>query len=556
MDLKESVIDKVKTAARAAFAVDVQPNLTVPDEKFGDYATNIALQIAGQVQANPREVAEGIVLEMKKLGLDGEVAGPGFINIRVSDADLWALANQDATRPYVEQSWVVEYSCPNYFKELHAGHLYQTLFGDSLALLLERAGAKVHRTTFGADVGLSAARAIWGILKHLGGEYPEKLADIPEDERTKFIASRYVDGATADSVRDDETAKAEIAAINKRIYEMHAAGDTESSFAKVYFETRKWCKDYFLELYGMLRVHEFEKYYPESATEQRGKTTVREYLDKGVFKESDGAVVFEGERFGLHTRVFINSAGLPTYEAKDIGLIQIEKDDFDYHHRVLVTGSEQAEYMKVVWKAMDQIVPGSEAEMTHLTNGIIKFGDGKKMSSRLGNVTSAVDVVNTIRELVGHSDDAERDEHIALGALKYEFLKYRLGGDIAFDPEASVSLQGHSGPYLQYALVRARAILVQSDARGVVKDLVDAERSLVRKLTEYESTIMKATKEYQTHYLANYLYELAGVFNKFYEQSRVLGDPREATRLSIIDRYELVLSEGLGLLGIVAPEKM
>lgn len=553
--MADKIAKVVEEIVASNFKVKIVPQITIPEEQFGDFTSNVAMQIAGKLQKKPYEIAESIANSLQNLGYEASVAGPGFVNIRVQDEELIdSLVNQP-DRQLEGQSWVVEYSCPNYFKELHAGHLYQTLFGDVIARLIERAGADVHRVTFGADVGLSAARAIWGILQFLGGEYPEKLAEIPVEERTKFIASRYVDGAKADSVDNDEKAQKEIAEINKRIYEMHASGDTESAFARVYFECRGWCKDYFLRLYEMLKVDEFEKYYPESSTERRGKETVRANLPN-VFKESDGAIVFEGEQFGLHTRVFINSAGLPTYEAKDIGLILIEKDDFAFDRRVLVTGNEQAEYMKVVWRAIDQIEPGVEAQMTHLTNGIIRFGDGKKMSSRLGNVTSAVDVVNTVRELVGDSGDKDRDEKIALGALKYEFMKYRLGGDIAFDPQESVSLQGNSGPYLQYALVRARSILSKSEMRAKPTKLDSSERSLARALVQFEEKIQEATRDYQPHVLCTYLYDLAGIFNKFYEVSRVVGDEREAQRLYLVESYSNTLYEGLKLLGIEAPEKM
>ncbi len=548
----------VAEVVSALFEVALDVQLSVPEAQFGDFATNVAMQLAGRLGKSPKEIAEQVVGKLTEKGYEASIAGPGFINIVVSDELLLNEAAQREVKLYDGESVVVEYSCPNYFKEVHTGHLYQTLVGDVLARLIERAGALVHRTNFGADVGLSAARAVWGILEYLGGEFPEKLDQIPAEKRTEFIARRYVAGASADTDETDVAASEAIKTVNKQIYEMHASGDTSSAFAQVYFTCREWCREYFLALYNEFQVDEFEKYYPESATESTGVAAVRMGLEKGVFVQSDGAVVFAGEAFDLHTRVFITSAGLPTYETKDIGVILLERQDFAFDKRILMTGTDQLVYMKVVWKALEQLQPGIEAKMTHLTNGTIRFGDGKKMSSRLGNVTRAVDVLETVREIVGRSEDTERDERIVLGAIKYEFLKYKLGGDIAFDPEESVSLQGNSGPYLQYALVRARSILAKKSTESTEApgSLEADERRLVRKLSEYRSVIEKATREYLPHYICTYLYELAQEFNRFYEHNHVLGSERETIRLGLVGMYATTLEHGLQLLGIHAPEKM
>lgn len=160
-------------------------------------------------------------------------------------------------------------------------------------------------------------------------------------------------------------------------------------------------------------------------------------------------------------------------------------------------------------------------------------------------------------DAVGESGDAVRDEQIYLGAVKYEFLKHRLGGDIAFDPEGSVSLQGNSGPYLQYALVRAKSILAKSTlSPSDVTDLEQGERHLVRKLAEYQLVLNQSTIDYAVHPICSYLYELAQEFNKFYENNLVVGDPRETTRLSLVQAYADTLADGLSILGIQAPDKM
>ncbi len=552
----ERIQNSIAAAVKQLYELDAVVTLVKPDPQFGDAASNIALQLAGKVGRSPQQIAGELAQHLHTSDdiAKVDVAGPGFINVWFSDSFLWAAANVRSSNVFKGQNFVIEYSCPNYFKELHAGHLYQTVYGNAIARMVERAGATVHRTNFGADVGLSAARALWGIVQHLGGEFPEKLEEIPIAERTKFIAARYVDGAKADT-SDDTLASEDIMSVNKRIYAMHASGDTESAFARIYFTTREWCRQYFIQLYEDLEVDAFEKYYPESSTESRGVSEVRSRVGS-VFAESQGAVVYEGEKDGLHTRVFITKEQLPTYETKDLGLILIEMEDFAFDKRVLLTGREQSEYMKVVWRAADKVLPGVEAKMTHLTNGLIRFGDGQKMSSRLGNVTTAMDVIRSVKDAVEDSGDEIRNRQVYLGALKYELLKYKLGGDIAFDPKNSVSLQGNSGPYLQYALVRANSILSKVSATVVPSDFDEAERKLVQKLAQYHDVIEEATRQFETHTICNYLYELAGVFNTFYEKNRVVEHEREATRAALVSTYKQALEDGLFLLGIAAPERM
>lgn len=196
--------------------------------------------------------------------------------------------------------------------------------------------------------------------------------------------------------------------------------------------------------------------------------------------------------------------------------------------------------------------------MTHLTNGTVRFGDGTKMSSRLGNVSRAADVIEMVRTKVRDLvQDESQIEAVTLGAIKYVFAKYRLGGDIAFDVEETVSLNGNSGPYLQYAHARARSILRKANQQPTTEgDLDENERQLLRKLGEYHEVLERAGRELMTHHICTYLYELAQTFNRFYESSRIIGDEREALRLGLVQHYAATLADGLQLLGITAPEQL
>ncbi len=561
--MKQDLAQAIAKAVKDLFNADVAIELTRPDEQFGNFATNIALQLSKQVGKNPREIAEELAIKLRagspEIITDISVAGPGFLNVTLSDKGIVdaVIAPNAADRfaKYDGKLVVLEYSDPNPFKVLHAGHLYQGVIGDAIANLLKLAGVDLHCVNFGGDVGLHVGKTMWAILQELGGEHPEKLADIPQDQRSEWMAKAYVKGTQA--YEDDETAKQEIIELNKRVYQVHADDDHESPFAQVYWTCRTWSYDYFDAFYARVGSH-FEKYYPESSTATLGLETIRAHIEKGVYEESDGAIVFKGEPYGLHTRVFINSNGLPTYEAKDVGLTMAKWRDYKFDQTIIITGNDIIEYMKVVLKSIEQYEPELVHRTTHLTHGNVKLAGGVKMSSRKGNFLRAVDVLDTVAE-AGREATGRDDEATTLGAIKYAFLKQRLGPDVIFDPKESVSLEGNSGPYLQYAHARARSVLAKSDkqyALGEVDNLEADERSLVRKLSEYSEVIDKAVAELMPHHICGYLYELAQTFNRFYEKNRVIGDAREAVRLALVEQYASTLKDGLELLGITAPDRM
>ncbi len=554
----QQIRDLIAAKVQELFGVETDVILTRPDEQFGDYATNVALQLAKPVGDNPRQIAEQLVNSLSHADIKSvEVAGPGFINITLSDTALLALAGSEPTKTLAGKTVVAEYSDPNPFKVLHAGHLYTSVVGDAIASLLERAGARVHRVNFGGDVGLHVGKTMWAILQKLGGEYPENLDGISPDGQVEWLSGAYISGTNA--YEDDAQAKDEIIALNKRIYGIHAENDHESPLAQIYWTTRQWSYDYFDRFYARIGS-KFEKFYPESGVAELGLKTVREQQEKGVFVQSDGAVVFRGEDYGLHTRVFINSDGIPTYEAKDIGLIMAKWQDYNFDKSVVITGNEQAQYMAVVLKAIEQFMPELARATTHLTHGMVKLQGGVKMSSRKGNILGARVVLDAAYQ-ANKAATGQDSQETALAAVKYSFLKSRMGGDIIYDPAESVALEGNSGPYLQYAHARARSILRKAqnetgDWGLETGDLQPDERSLVRKLGEYAEVVGLATQELMPHHICTYLYELAQGFNRFYEKNRVIGDERQDARLYLVKKYADTLGQGLNLLGIHAPEQM
>lgn len=559
--MEEELEQAVAQACQNLFDIDdVKVELSRPSEQFGDYATNIALQLAGKLHKNPREVAEALAVKVREnLGdkvADVSVAGPGFLNIKLSDSALVAAAAQAPayrSSQYKGKVVVSDYSDPNVFKALHVGHLYTTIVGDAIMNLVEHAQAESHRTNYGSDVGLPAARAMWGITKYIGGDDPAKLPDVPVKERADWLSQRYVAGTEADET--NEQSKQEIVEINKKIYALHASNDHDSSFAQLYWTCRQWSYDYFDNFYARIGSH-FERYYPESSIAPLGLEIVKEQFEKGVYQKSDGAIVFVGEPYGLHTRVFINSHGLPTYEAKEVGLTMAKQRDYHFDYNVIVTGSDILGYMKVVMKSIEQFAPEVALHTHHITHGNVKMKGGVKMSSRKGNVLLAEDVLDVVSEL-SKKLSSGNDEQTTLAAVKYAFLKQRIGQDVIYDLEESVSLNGNSGPYLQYAHARARSILGKAKAAPIgIINLEPAERSLARRISEYGEAVEKATDELLPHHICTYLYELAQVFNSFYEHNRVIGSDREGVRLTLVKHYADTLRAGLELLGITAPDKM
>jgi arginyl-tRNA synthetase len=540
----------------------------VADAKFGDLTTNAAMVHAKVLKRPPRELAEELAGALREkltwLG-DVQVAGPGFINMTLADeaiGELALAAPSAKSQRFAGQNVVTEYSDANPFKVLHAGHLYTSVVGDAISNLIRAAGGKVHAVNFGGDVGLHVGKTMWGILRELGGEKPEGLERIPERERSDWMAKCYVAGTQA--YEDDEAAKREIIELNKRVYKLHTEDDHDSLLARIYWTCRQWSYDYFDAFYAQIGS-KFERYYPESVTTPLGLKLVQENFKKGVFMRSQGAVVFEGERYGLHTRVFITSEGLPTYETKDVGLIMAKWRDYHFDRSVVITGNDITEYMKVVLKSLEQFGPET-AEMvrrtTHITHGNVKLEGGVKMSSRKGNFLRAVDVLEAAAAAHREVNDND-DEGVSLGAVKYAFLKQRIGPDIVYVPKESVSLEGNSGPYLQYAHARARSILrkaglsaeQQSEGHGLGALEIE-ERTLVRKISEYAVVMERAIEELMPHYICTYLYELAQVFNRFYERNRVIGHERENVRRGLVELYADVLRDGLTLLGIAAPEQL
>jgi len=395
--------------------------------------------------------------------------------------------------------------------------------------------------------------SIWGILRELSTR-DWKMSDVPVDYRVELLGKSYIQGRSA--YEDNETAKQEINELNKQIYEK-----TNTDVNELYEAGRKWSFDAFDHLFERLGVA-FEHRYLENETVDIAKKVVAEGMKEGVFEISDGATIFKGEEYGLHTRVFVNSMGIPTYEAKDMGLAHIKHADFQYTTSVILTGNEQDQYFEVVLKALSVLRPDLADATVHMSHGMVRLPSGK-MSSRSGNAIGAGELIDdTEAALKDNTPDSPSTKENALAAIKYTFLSHSIGSDIIFDINQSISLEGNSGPYVQYAAVRVGSILAKADNSAAVSADYDYkdEKELLFLLSVYPSVVADAVNQLAPHTVAAFSFDLAKAWNRYYEKVQILADDADesvqASRLVVLTEIYAVFEHSLGLLGITIPEKM
>lgn len=542
------------------------------DAEHGDFATNVALTLAKQAKSNPRELASKIVeilLQTKIHAVDKiEIAGPGFINFYLSKrfftTEIEAIIKKGDSYGYSNE-WrgrkvLVEYTDPNPFKEFHIGHLMSNAIGESIARLIGSQGAKVRRMCYQGDFGMHVAKTMWALLKH-ESEMPNKRA--PLSIRAAFLGMAYVLGSKA--YEEDLTAKAEIEALNKKIFE-----GKDRKLMKLYKIGRKWSLLNFEEIYKKLGT-KFDYYYLESEVAHDGVALVEEFLQKGIFEKSEGAIVFKGEKHDpkLHTRVFINSQGIPTYEAKELGLNTKKWKKVRADKSIIVTANEQADYFRVVLKALELIEPEARKVTEHVSHGMLRFASGK-MSSRTGNVITGESLIKSIEAMVMEKlaerdmdakQKAETAEIIAVAAIKYSILKQVTSSDIIYDVDKSISFEGDSGPYLLYTAVRAQSVLEKAKKEKIKPAVVNKDEitnTLMRHLSRFGEVVSRSAEEKAPHYIATYLIELSSMFNAWYANTQIVNkeDVESSQKVALTQAVRIVLENGLKLLGMKVPEKM
>ena len=543
----------MRTVAKEA-TVELGTKIRTHEVMGGRYGENINAS-----WSSPRDLAEVI-----KSRLDGkiahvasvEIAGPGFLNFTLTrDFFVEKIAQahtagdtygkNDALKG---EEIIFEYTSPNLFKPLHIGNLVGNIVGESVSRLTEWSGATLHRVNYPSDIGLTVAKGVWG-LQTMGGD--------PHD--INAIGDAYRRGNEA---YEDGSAKEEIEAVNRALYE----GNNEelNTLRETGIETSR---KHLGELCRMLGT-QFDAEIFESEVSEEGTRIVREKIGT-VFEESNGAVIFRGERHGLHTRVFQNSQGLPTYEAKDVGNFAKKQTLFpEWTQSFVVTGGEQREYFKVLIAALKEVFPETkEKVIEHIPTGFLTLTTGK-MSSRKGNVLTGEDLIAEVREEARERAKESRAENIeelteqvAVGAIKYQILRQAVGSDIVFDKARALSLEGDSGPYLMYTHARLTSILEKAKSAGLAPSTAHAPEvpyGIEKVVYQFEEVVAYAERERAPHVLVTYLTALASEFNSFYAHEQIvdLNDPHAPYKLALASATKTVLKNGLHLLGIPAPEKM
>jgi arginyl-tRNA synthetase len=538
----------IRDIIKSLFDIDVDVTLTRPEPQFGDYASSVALQLAGKLGDNSRAIAEKIAKKLLETGdyEAVEVAGPGFINIRLKDEALLALIKKQPQPSRADKTIVIETNNPNPFKAMHIGHAFNAVLGDTIANLLELGGAGVHRVSYHGDIGLHVGKSMYSLLKFVDGDIL-RLTGVPESERNSFMSKMYAEGSKA--YKEDEAAKA---SINELTQESFTRDDP--LFAQIYDICKQWSFGEIDRIVTRLGNVPVEKRYLESDADTRGVATVKAHVPE-VFKESDGALIFEGSKYGAFDNAFVTSKGMGLYGARDLGLMQLKHDDFRADKSYIVTAEEQRDYFKGVIAAAELCLPELKDVTVNISTGTVKLTTGK-MSSRDGDVVEIAWLFDQVGKALKERGSEASDALIA-GALRYQFLKVRIGSDVVFDVSEAVSLQGNTGSYLQYAHARARRILEKIN--GTPEDqttIYDEDRALVRKLGEYSEVAWLATRQLEPHHLCTYLFELAQEFNRYYEKNQVVGSDKETHRAGLVSAYADTLKAGLSVLGIVAPDTM
>ncbi len=536
----------------------------------GEYSTSAALAYAKAAQQNPRALAEQIVAELEKnmpAGIDKiEIAGPGFINFRFSNGHFAQMVARIAAEPeawgksdmHAGKKILVEHSSPNLFKPFHIGHVMNNAIGEAITRLARFSGASVTEVSYPSDISLGIGKAVWVILKEGGVEKVQSFAT--DLEALAYLGDCYVRGTKV--YEDDPEAAKEIKAITAQLYEHDEASETY----KTYEAGKAINLDYFKKITARLGS-QFDAFIFESEAGEAGAKIIRDNTPQ-VFTQSDGAYIYEGEQDGLHTRVFINKEGYPTYEAKDVGLMSIKFARYAPEISIFITDHEQTEYFKVVAAAAGKVNPVWQEKTVHRTHGRMSF-KGQKMSSRLGGVPLAQTLVDTLFEEVSERSErlsAETDratiDAIAVAALKFAILRVMAGKNINFDPDTSLSFEGDSGPYLLYTAVRAKSVLEKAKAEGLSPNVALPENwnatDLEKLIVKFPDIVARSIEEWAPHHTVGYLLDLAQAFNSWYGNTKIAdaADPASPYKLALTEAFLATMKQGLYLLGVEMPEKM
>ena len=566
-------------------------NLQETRKEFEGQVTIVVFPITKISKKSPEETANAIgqYLVENVAQVTAFNVVKGFLNLSIADSYWLNLFNNDLLDGDFGkiksngQKVMVEYSSPNTNKPLHLGHVRNNLLGYAVAELLKADGYEVFKVNLVNDRGIHICKSMLAWEKWGNAETPEssglkgdhlvgKYYVIFDKEYKKEIETLVAQGQTEDEAKKN-------APLIKEAQTMLLAWEAgDEAVISLWKKMNGWVYDGFEVSYKNLGV-DFDKYYYESNTYLLGKDTVDEGLEKGVFfKKEDGSVWIDLTADGLDQKLVLRADGTSVYITQDLGTAQMKYDDFKMDQSIYVVGNEQDYHFKVLFLILEKLGKSWAKGLHHLSYGMVDLPSGK-MKSREGTVVDADDLVAEMietakqkTEALGKINDFSEEEkqalyyNIGLGALKYFLLKVEPKKRLLFDPSESIDFQGNTGPFIQYTHARIKSLLSKADYKLAVGnslltvDLSPTELEMIMLLAKYPSELSNAAKAYSPAFLANYLYEVAKLFNKFYHEVPPIVKEENIVlkqhRLNICKVTADVIKAGTAILGINVPERM
>lgn len=583
----DTIQQTLETRLRAAVGDSGGVPVTVQaatDTRFGDYQSNVAMQLAKHRRANPRAVAQEIIgkLQVEDLCEAPEIAGAGFINFRLKPAAIEAHFNALAADPRLgtplpadPRTIVIDFSSPNVAKPMHVGHIRSTALGDALARIARFVGHRVvtdnHIGDWGTQFGMLCLA--WKTLvdhEALGRDAIAELERIYKEQNERCKA----DPAVMDAAR------AELVKLQ--------AGDAENM--GIWREMQRLSQQQFDSIYSRLGTH-FDHTLGESFYNPWLQETVAELVEKGIARESDGAIcvfsdgllpekddpfLIKDEKGWKPAPALVQKAdGASNYTTTDLATLAYREREFAADEVLYVTDGRQQLHFRQLFATWRRWRPESTMKLAHVWFGSILGDDGKPFKTRSGDTVKLKDLLDEAEERalavvteknpeLPEADRREISRIVGLGAVKYFDLQSNRQSDYVFSWDRMLSLQGNTAPYLQNAHVRCCGIfrkageeeLNLADLKVSLKE--PAEITLAKKIAQFGEVVPTILDDYRPNLLCNYLFELAGTFHSFFEACPVLKaeEPTRSSRLLLCDTTARVLRQGLELLGITAPERM
>lgn len=565
-------------------------NLQETRKEFEGQVTIVVFPVVRFSKKSPEETGNdiGSFLQQNVAEVVGFNVVKGFLNLSIAES-YWVnlfnstlLASDFLVAKPNGQKVMVEYSSPNTNKPLHLGHVRNNLLGYSVSELLKADGYEVIKTNLVNDRGIHICKSMLAWQKWGNGETPEstglkgdKLVGnyyvVFDKEYKKEINALVADGQTEDEAKKN-------APLIKEAQQMLLQWEQgDAAVVGLWEKMNGWVYSGFDVTYKKLGV-DFDKYYYESNTYLLGKDTIEEGLAKGVFfKKEDGSVWIDLTADGLDQKLVLRADGTSVYITQDLGTAQMKYDDFKMDKSIYVVGNEQDYHFKVLFLILEKLGKSWAKGLYHLSYGMVDLPSGK-MKSREGTVVDAddliaemVDTAKQKTEELGKINDFTETEKvelydtIGLGALKYFLLKVEPKKRLLFDPAESIDFQGNTGPFIQYTHARIKSLLSRAAYQFAQADyaniqLTSTELDMIMLLAKYPTEISNAAKAYSPAFIANYLYEVAKLFNKFYHEVPPIIKEEDAAakqhRLNICKITADVIKSGMTILGIKVPERM